>query len=446
MDHLTTILAYASVVMVIYYLGFFALSLRTNRRARLKTARRGATRFVVVIPAHNEELVIEQTVRRLRELEDEPFVALVMNDGSRDNTAELARRAADGDERFIVVDRSPAIAGRGKGEVLNHAYRLVSRMIAWGDPRFAGATPDSVVLCVVDADGWLEPHALREVAPYFADADVGGVQLPVRMWNAGDGFLALMQDIEFVGFCRLVQAGRDPLGSVGLGGNGQFIRLSALQQLGDAPWSKCLTEDLDVTMHLIRRGWRLRFCPRAAVAQQALTAPRPLFRQRARWVQGHYTCWRHLLPLLRARGVPLVRRLDAAFYLFNIVAVIVFATLFGASLATYVGLATIYPTTWDFIASDGLYLALTLSLSLLPLACVIATYRVSAAHPVPWWATPGVFLVFIFYGYAWAVPATARALARIGLGRDRWAKTPRVAVTAQALVNEQAALGRVPAR
>ncbi|MGH2968452.1 MAG: hypothetical protein ACRDK0_05240 [Solirubrobacteraceae bacterium] len=50
-----------------------------------------------------------------------------------------------------------------------------------------------------------------------------------------------------MGFSRLVQAGRDPLGSVGLGGNGQFVRLSALQDMGDSPWSRCLTEDLDTS-------------------------------------------------------------------------------------------------------------------------------------------------------------------------------------------------------
>lgn len=445
MEGLLTVLAYLTVAMVLYYAAFFALSLRTNRRAALPMRGNGRTRFVIVVPAHDEELVIEQTVRRLRALEAEPFVALVMNDGSRDRTAALARAAAAGDERVIVVDRAPAIAGRGKGEVLNHAYRIVSALVAAGDPRFAGAGPRDVVLCVVDADGWLEPRALREVAPYFAADDVGGVQLPVRMWNAHEGFLPLMQDIEFLGFCRLVQAGRDPFGSVGLGGNGQFARLSALQELGSAPWSKCLTEDLDLTMELIERGWKLRFCPRASVAQQALTSYRPLLRQRARWIQGHYQCWRHLPKVAGAARAPLARRMDAAFYLLGIVFVMLFFGLAVVSfLDLYVG-GTPAPRLFDFIESDTAFAALTVLLTFGPLACVAVTYRRNAAVPVPVWAVPGVFFVFTFYGYAWAVPATVRALARMAIGRDAWAKTPRGAVSSRTLVHEQVAVGRAPA-
>lgn len=441
---ITTALYYLGAAMFLYYLAFFLLSLRTNRRIEQRESPT-ATRFVVVVPAHNEELVIDQTVRRLQQLEDLPFLALIMNDGSKDATGDLARIAAGDDDRVVVIDRSAEIAGQGKGEVLNDAYRMVSSMVAGGDPRLGGATAADVVLCVVDADGCLEPQALREVAPYFVEPDVGGVQLPVRMWNASDNFLALMQDIEFVAFSRLVQAGRDVLGSVGLGGNGQFVRLSALQEMGASPWTKCLTEDLDLTMSLIAKGWRTRFCPRAYVSQQGLTKLGPLLRQRVRWIQGHYSCWGHLAPVLRARGVPLLRRLDAACYLLGVVFVGIFTALLAVTIATYSGLIAIYPRTFDFIANDTAYSVLVLALTLLPILLVAVTYHSASSSHVPLWALPGVFLLFTFYGYLWAVPATIRALSRIALGRDHWVKTPRIAVSSAALAHERNALTQISA-
>jgi 1,2-diacylglycerol 3-beta-glucosyltransferase len=432
-----TALSWVGLGLVLYYLTWFALSLFAERR-RVPVGE-GATgvRFVVVVPAHDEELVIGATVERLKRLRGDVLV-LLMDDGSRDRTAEVARAAIGDDPRFVLVHRDPSIAGRGKGEVLNHAFRLVSGFVAAGDPRLGATDPADVVIGVIDADGWLDEQALEAVGPYFATgADVGGVQLPVRMFNAGDGLLARMQDIEFLGFCRLMQAGRDPIGSVGLGGNGQFVRLSALQQLGAAPWSKCLTEDLDLTMALIRRGWRLRFCPDASVAQQALTDVRPFLRQRGRWVQGHYSCWRHVPGVLGARGVPLVRRLDAAFYLLAIVFAVVFFLLAIGSLAAGLGLIAPPRDPWSYAGDGWVHLALVAVATLAPIACVAFTYK-RAAPGASLLRLPGTFAAYTVYGYAWAMPATGRALWRLLRRRDGWAKTPRVPLTPEVLAAEAA--------
>lgn len=441
MNALFDIASYASAAIVAYYLALFAISLWTTRRTRRQTG--DAPVFVAVVPAHNEELVIEQTVRRLRQLRGDRFLAVIMNDGSSDATSDCARRAAEDDPRVMVVDRAAEIAGQGKGEVLNHAYQLISAMVLDDHPCLHGAAAQDVVLCIVDADGWLEPHALEAVAPYYRDPRVAGVQLPVRIWNSREGFLQLMQDMEFVGFSLFVQAGRDPLGSVGLGGNGQFVRLSALQTLGSAPWSKCLTEDLDVGLSLVERGWRNRFCPRAAVAQQALGTVRPFFRQRTRWIQGHYSCWQHLPALWRARGVPLRTRLDLTLYLMLVVFILVLGAQFLLSGATLVGLYQPSVRFLRFIGSDHLRRVATLVLSFGPLCAFALTYQRFAAHRIPWWGLPGTFALFAVYGYFWAVPASVRALARMVARRGSWVKTPRVVVSAHALASEAAALARL---
>ena len=247
-----------------------------------------------------------------------------MNDGSRDRTSELAR-AFESTGRVSCVDRPREVAGRGKGAVLNHAYEVVNRLVDECDPLFAeghpefGAEPGDIVIGVMDADGRLDRARPHETGRLFGNSRVGGVQIGVTITNAGAGLLPRCQDIEFVGFSHLAQAARDRIGSVGLGGNGQFTRLSALRSLRRPPWTDCLTEDLDLGLSLTRLGWRIRFCSTAWVAQEGVLTIRAWLRQRTRWAQGHYQCWSHFPVLLTTRRAPLIARLDLCIYLLFVV-------------------------------------------------------------------------------------------------------------------------------
>ena len=74
------------------------------------------------------------------------------------------------------------------------------------------------------------PDALPFVAAHFIDPEVGGVQSLVRIYNRG-GFLTNMQDLEFAIYGSVYQAGKNREGTAGMGGNGQFNRLSALDSV-----------------------------------------------------------------------------------------------------------------------------------------------------------------------------------------------------------------------
>ena len=158
----------------------------------------------------------------------------------------------------------------------------------------------------------------------------------VIIGNAEDGLMPRCQDLEFVGFSQLAQAARDRIGSVGLGGNGQFTRLVALQSLGRPPWTDCLTEDLDLGLNLTRLGWHIRFCRTTSVTQQGVRTVARL-RQRTRWAQGHYQCWDHVPKLLTAGNVRLVTRLDLVLYLFFVAFVMFVAANLAIALAGALG-------------------------------------------------------------------------------------------------------------
>jgi 1,2-diacylglycerol 3-beta-glucosyltransferase len=416
-----TWLGYFMAAVSLYYVVLFILSLHVLRRRASAEGPRPP--MVLIMPAHDEETVIGDTIRSLVRLDYDRYLVIVVNDGSTDRTAERAR-AYEATGHVYVVDRPVEVAGQGKGAVLNEGYRVLTRMLAERHPLVAGFG-DDVVVGIIDADGHLEPDALSEVARLFADPRVGGVQMGVIIGNAPKGLIERCQDLEFVGFSHLAQAARDRIGSVGLGGNGQFTRLSALRSLGRLPWTDCLTEDLDLGLHLTELGWEIRFCRTTSVTQQGVGTVRAWLRQRTRWAQGHYQCWHHVPKLLAARNVGLAARLDLSLYLLFVA----FVMFVAANLAIAAGGAT----GWIYVNNEFLSFlppgpARNVAMEILglsPVVILLARYQQHSPVPLRWWELPAYGAAFALYVYLWAF-ASLRAWFRLVGGRVGWAKTKRV--------------------
>jgi 1,2-diacylglycerol 3-beta-glucosyltransferase len=229
-----------------------------------------------------------------------------------------------------------------------------------------------------------------------------------------------MQDMEFVIFTEVFQRGRRHLDSVGLGGNGQFMRLSALQDLGPAPWSRCLTEDLDLGVRLLARGWRNDFCPAAAVHQQGLVGLRRLLRQRTRWFQGHLQSWR-LVPTI-LRGAPGRARTDLLYHLSSPLLLLIASLMTGSFLVSLAAYGVLLaggenPAGWWLLST------------------YLLAFGPAIAYSVVYWtrerkdglSLPGAILLahlYVGYGLIWYV-AGWRAVARTLRGRSGWTKTER---------------------
>ena len=416
-----TWLGYFMAAVSLYYVVLFVLSLRVFARRDPQRWPRPA--MVLIVPAHNEAAVIRGTLKSLVRLDYDHYAVLVVNDGSTDATSELAREfVATG--RVLVVDRPPEVAGRGKGAVLNEGYHVLGRLLE-EQHRLVSGFGDDVVLGVVDADGHLESDALHEVARLFADPRVAGVQIGVIIGNAREGLLERCQDLEFVGFSHLAQAARDRIGSVGLGGNGQFTRLTALRSLGRPPWTDCLTEDLDLGLNLTRLGWKIRFCRTTSVTQQGVRTTRAWLRQRTRWAQGHYQCWHHVPRLLGATNVRLTTRLDLSLYLLFVA----FVMFVAANLA----IAAAGATGWIWVNNEFLAFLpagpprnITMEvIGLSPVVMLLARYQQRSPHPLRWWELPAYGAAFALYVYLWTL-ASMLAWFRLVAGRVGWSKTRRI--------------------
>lgn len=368
--------------------------------------------WVFMVPALNEEVTIADSVSRLLQTQCTNKIILAINDGSEDATASVL--AGIESDNLHVLTRVPPRARVGKAAALNEAFEHVRTNLLRQD-RYARFSPDQVILGIIDADGRLDIDAPEKVAWHFADEQLGGVQLRVRIYNRR-GFLTWAQDVEFSAFAYVFQSGRATWGTANMGGNGQFNRLSALAEVAEdeGPWRDRLTEDQDLGVRLVQAGWRGSQENLAVINQQGLNNLRRLLRQRTRWAQGAWQAL-DLLPASARINAAFVARVDAVFYLLTPV----LQLITGVALVATLILAGVHGIS--LIPSTIVFMVLFLCLGIGP-GLVTLLLRGNG------WRQFGYALLVVipYTAYSWLVfPALVRGLGRHLVGRRTWAKTAR---------------------
>ncbi len=414
----------ANIVVVLSLVYLVGVMISGRRRPIVTEGPTDHLTPIFIVPCLNEELVIAQTLDRL--LAIDRALVVVIDDGSEDRTAELVR--ARQNSRVLLVQRTLPNARHGKGAALNFGF---NQLVQWTAAR--NIEPLNTIICVMDADGVIEEGAVEQVLPYFLERQVAGCQILVRIRNR-EKLIGRMQDVEFTTFTELVQNGRQNIGSSGLGGNGQFTRLAALQQLGSQPWSDCLVEDLDLGLQLLSHGWELRVCTDTSVGQQGLESVSRLVRQRTRWVQGLFQTWRRI-PAILASPMKLRAQIDVLYslifpgvvaVLWPIVILVAHAYMLTLVLSSKSG-ATFGSGRWW--ATIAVWYSFTFG----PALYLMLHYR-RRTKEMSW---IGAFLtahVYALFQLIWYV-AGWKALARIITRRRGWVKTERYEEQAQIEAN-----------
>lgn len=302
-NHMNTPCAFMTIlVFVAIYTTYMQIAFKHRVRKQRKNPvekNYDYTPFVsILIPAHNEAEVIEDTVKNISSLNYPHFEIIVINDRSEDDTEAVLEKVCKQYSNVKFFSRTKD-AFPGKSAVLNEAMK-----IAFGD-----------AILVFDADARVKPDFLRELIPALEPSQVGAVQARKVIINRNQNFLTRCQDNEMA-LDTHFQVGRDSVkGAVELRGNGELLKRTALEDVGG--WNEfTVTDDLDLSTRMQIKGWDVRFCPDVCVYEEGVPSYIPLLKQRRRWIEGSIRRYlEHFYDVLTSKDMSLRVSLDMTAYI-----------------------------------------------------------------------------------------------------------------------------------
>ncbi|HEX7669784.1 MAG TPA: glycosyltransferase family 2 protein [Polyangiaceae bacterium] len=373
----------------IYVVALAAVGALVRPGTRATTDEADLPRVALMLVAHNEERVIEGSVRSLmaQRYPRDRFAVFVVADRSTDDTAARAKSAG---ATVLVREAGP----EGKAAA-----------VAFGAEAILGQGGFDA-LAIFDADNAVAVDFLEAIGERLAHG-ARVVQGFVDAKNPGDSWVSGSSALGFWAIAALTQEPRERLGlSAPLMGTGFAMRTKdAIRFLTNA---ESLTDDLELGARLALDGVRVAYEPSAHVLDEKPAELGSAVAQRHRWMQGRWAVAGRYLPRLIGHALggegPLavrVRALDVALQLvlpslsFIAVAILSIAvagavfgkflppafartafaflsagSLFVVGLALYVvpavGIARFRPPTrvWLYYALQPLYLLLSAPLAM----------------------------------------------------------------------------------
>lgn len=265
-------LVYPFLFIAIFFESFVLVTLLSKpardarRRAPARLDEASALPSVaVIVPCWNEAATVGATCDSLLALaypKDKLEVVLV-NDGSTDDTRGVMTRFMNHPQVRVIHK-----ANGGKHTALNAGV----------------AVTDAEIIGCLDADSFVEPDALCEIIPCFADARVAAVTAAMSVYRPKN-ILQHMQYAEYIFGIALRHAIASINGLYVTPGPFSFYRHRVIKELGGFRYGH-QTEDMEMALRIQQAGYTIENAPRARVYTKTPQTLAKLVRQRTRWTTG----------------------------------------------------------------------------------------------------------------------------------------------------------------
>ena len=230
----------------------------------------------VAIPAYNEEKTIKKTVNSLinSDYPRDKIELIIVNDGSKDNTAKVAKEIIKKNPKFNIILINKA--NGGKSSAVNAALDK-----ATGE-----------FFSVVDADSRVAPDGIKQILPYFYDEEVGAVISRVRV-DVPKKTLERIQFFEYI-MSNMIRKLMALLGTLHITpGVLSTYKTKVLRKVGGFTKDRNnLTEDMEIAMRLKYHGYKIEMQTKSLTHTLVPKDLKSLWRQRIRWARGYiYNMW-----------------------------------------------------------------------------------------------------------------------------------------------------------
>ena len=311
--------------------------------------------ITVLIPAHNEEMVIGRTVDAMSRLiyPKDRLEIIVVNDCSKDKTGKILAEKCVKYPQLKVVTLEPPAGAKGKSNALNHGLK----------------ESKGEYIVVYDADNTPERRAvLYLVQAILKDEKLGAVVGKFRTRNKEASLLTRFINVETLSFQWLLQAGRCHFfGITTIPGTNFIVRRSLLESMNG--WNvNALTEDTELTIRIYDSGYRIFWLPHAVTWEQEPETLRVWIKQRTRWAQGNmWIIGQYVFKLFTLKDLRISA--DIIYFTFTyfvfFVSIIISDVIFILGLMGLVKLTVVGPFSIIWLLAYALFIAETyISLSL----------------------------------------------------------------------------------
>lgn len=226
----------------------------------------------VIIPAHNEAVGIRKTIYSIIDSDYRNFEIIIIDDGSTDNTLEVANRVRESFGEEIIVIKSKS--NRGKANALNTGI--------------IRATGEIVI--TIDADSYVKPNTISELIKALNDPQYNVATGTIEVGNPKN-LINFVQYFEYIfGFhFKKTQFLNNSL-YIFPGAITAFRKKSIIEVGLFEDYS--VTEDFDVSLKLINAGNKVVHVDKAVCITEGASTFKGLVNQRTRWRHGYFQCMR----------------------------------------------------------------------------------------------------------------------------------------------------------
>jgi biofilm PGA synthesis N-glycosyltransferase PgaC len=277
----------AGVALIPGFMNAFLLAslAMDNRPAHVKLVRYPG--LSILVAAYNEQDTIVGTIESIA-LQAYPgaLEVIVVNDGSKDRTAELVREQLPKYPWLKLLDLPQNV---GKANALNEALKQVSHTLT----------------ATVDADSWLFRDALTGIVErYFQDPkNTRAVAGAVMVRNSRATWMTRAQEWDyFQGIAAIKRVQSLYQGTMVAQGAFSLYDTATLKQLGG--WPDCVGEDIVLSWSILKAGYRIGHCEDALLFTNAPTTLLQFTRQRKRWSRGMIEAFKKHPDILRMASLP----------------------------------------------------------------------------------------------------------------------------------------------
>jgi len=212
------------------------LSLAYNMKGKLRSS--GSFPLIsLIVPAFNEEVTIRKSLQSLIDLDYPNYEIIVINDGSTDNTLEIAREFENLQVKVIHQQN------QGKAKALNNGIK----------------NSKGEIVVTVDADTQLKKNSLKKLSARFSrNKQIGAVAGNVKVIPE-KSIMNIIQGTEYTVGINLIRKAQSMLGCVMIvPGPIAALRKKALEKAGLFS-SDTFAEDFDITMKILEQGYKVEY-------------------------------------------------------------------------------------------------------------------------------------------------------------------------------------------